>query len=220
MTRERPAGAPSDALDKLVDDLSYLYDGAFTRDEVAAVVTESYALLEGRSRVTDFLVVLTRKFARERLSARAASLGIRPAGVPEVLFICVRNAGRSQMAAALLQHRSAGRVHVRSAGSDPGDGIHPVVTAAMAEIGITLTQAFPKPLTDDVVRASEVIVTMGCGDTCPVYPGKRYLDWDLPDPHGKPIEAVRMIRDEIDRRVGGLLEELIPAEVPHARPVR
>jgi protein-tyrosine-phosphatase len=128
-----------------------------------------------------------------------------------VLFICVRNAGRSQMAAALLEHRSQGRVHVRSAGSQPGGEIHPVVSEAMAELGIDLTEAYPKPLTDDVVRASDVIVTMGCGDACPIYPGKRYLDWSLDDPHDQPIDVVRGIRDRIDAHVQQLLAELLPA---------
>jgi arsenate reductase len=129
--------------------------------------------------------------------------------VPEVLFVCVHNAGRSQMAAALLSHRAQGRVHVRSAGSDPTDEINPAVVAAMDEIGIDLSQEFPKPLTDEFVRAADVVVTMGCGDACPVYPGKRYLDWELEDPAGKSLVDVRPIRDEIDRRVQLLVSELI-----------
>ena len=131
--------------------------------------------------------------------------------VPEVLFVCVHNAGRSQMAAALLDHYAEGRVHVRSAGSAPADEINPHVVTAMAEIGVDLSQEFPKPMTDEVVQAADAVITMGCGDACPIYPGKRYLDWDLPDPAGKPLEDVRPIRDEIDRRVRALLEELIPA---------
>ena len=128
--------------------------------------------------------------------------------VPEVLFVCVHNAGRSQMAAALLDHHGQGRVRVRSAGSAPASSINPSVAAALAEIGIDISKEFPKPLTDDLARAADVIVTMGCGDACPVYPGKRYLDWQLPDPAGKPIEEVRPIRDEIDGRVRVLLTEL------------
>jgi len=130
--------------------------------------------------------------------------------VPEVLFVCVHNAGRSQMAAALLDHLARGRVHVRSAGSTPAEEINPAVVDAMAERGIDISKEFPKPLTDEVVRAADVVVTMGCGDACPVYPGKRYLDWELPDPAGKPLEDVRLIRDEIERRVTGLLSELTP----------
>ncbi len=128
--------------------------------------------------------------------------------VPEVLFVCVHNAGRSQMAAALLDHHAHGRLQVRSAGSAPADEIHPGVRDAMDEIGIDVSQEFPKPLTDESVRAADVVVTMGCGDACPVYPGKRYLDWELEDPAGKPVEKVRAIRDEIETRVKSLLEEL------------
>jgi arsenate reductase len=130
--------------------------------------------------------------------------------VPEVLFVCVHNAGRSQIAAAVLDHLAEGRVRVRSAGSDPAETINPAVVAAMAEIGIDLSKEFPKPLTDDAVREADAIVTMGCGDACPFYPGRRYLDWDLPDPAGRPIEEVRPIRDEIELRVRSLLQELAP----------
>jgi protein-tyrosine-phosphatase len=130
------------------------------------------------------------------------------ADVPEVLFVCVHNAGRSQMAAGLMSHRGGGRVHVRSAGSDPAEEINPAVVEAMAELGIDLRREFPKPLTDEAVRAADVVVTMGCGDACPVYPGKRYLDWELADPAGQDLETVRAIRDEIDARVQALLAEL------------
>jgi protein-tyrosine-phosphatase len=131
--------------------------------------------------------------------------------VPDVLFVCVHNAGRSQMAAALLDHRSGGRVHVRSAGSEPTDRLNPAVIEAMREIGIDISKEFPKPLTDEVVRAADVVITMGCGDACPLYPGKRYLDWELEDPAGKPLAVVRRIRDEIDQNVQQLLRELAPA---------
>jgi protein-tyrosine-phosphatase len=128
---------------------------------------------------------------------------------PEVLFVCVHNAGRSQMAAALLHCYADGRVHVRSAGSAPGDEINPAVVAVMEEIGVDLSQEFPKPLTDEFVQAADVVITMGCGDACPIYPGKRYLDWELEDPAGKPVDEVRPIRDEIDRRVRALVDELV-----------
>ncbi len=128
--------------------------------------------------------------------------------VPEILFVCVHNAGRSQMAAALLDHHAQGRVHVRSAGSTPADEINPAVREVMAEIGLDLSKEFPKPLTDDVVRAADVVISMGCGDACPVYPGKRYLDWELTDPAGKAAEDIRPIRDAIDARVRALLAEL------------
>src|SRR4051794_22282196 len=131
---------------------------------------------------------------------------------PEVLFVCVHNAGRSQMAAALLDHHAHGRVRVRSAGSTPADEINSAVRAAMAEIGIDLSTASPKRLTTDAVEAADVVITMGCGDACPVFPGKRYLDWQLPDPAGKDLDAVRPIRDDIDHRVQALLHELVPTQ--------
>ena len=130
--------------------------------------------------------------------------------VPEVLFVCVHNAGRSQMAAALLDHHAAGRVRVRSAGSAPADTVNPAVVDAMAELGLDLSREFPKPLTDDAVHAADVVVTMGCGDACPFYPGKRYLDWALADPAGRSVDEVRVIRDEIDGLVRNLLAELSP----------
>jgi len=127
---------------------------------------------------------------------------------PEVLFVCIHNAGRSQMAAALLERRAAGRVRVRSAGSEPADRLNPAVLAAMAEVGIDLRDERPKLLTDDAVRAADVVITMGCGDACPFYPGTRYLDWELADPAGLPVEQVRPIRDRIDELVAALVDEL------------
>jgi protein-tyrosine-phosphatase len=129
--------------------------------------------------------------------------------VPEVLFVCVHNAGRSQMAAALVARHGEGRVRVRSAGTNPADEVDPAVVRVMAEVGIDLGEELPKLLTDDAVRAADAVITMGCGDACPVYPGKRYLDWELPDPAGKSVDEVRPIRDEIDRRVQDLLKELV-----------
>ena len=128
---------------------------------------------------------------------------------PEVLFVCVHNAGRSQMAAALLAHQADGRVQVRSAGSEPADRLNPAVVEAMHEVGIDLTSEMPKLLTDTMVHEADVIITMGCGDACPFYPGKRYLDWDLDDPSGQPLEVVRRIRDEIAARVAALLEDVL-----------
>ena len=132
---------------------------------------------------------------------------------PEVLFVCVHNAGRSQMAAGLLKLRSAGRINVRSAGSSPEDEINPNAVLALEEFGIDMSEAFPKPLTDEVVRAADVVITMGCGDACPIYPGKKYEDWELDDPAGQDLEAVRRIRDEIDARVQTLIAELLPEAV-------
>jgi arsenate reductase (thioredoxin) len=130
------------------------------------------------------------------------------ADTPEVLFVCTHNAGRSQMAAALLDHQAAGRVRVTSAGSQPADQLNPAVVQAMAEIGLDISREFPKPLTTDKLQAADVVITMGCGDACPIYPGKRYEDWDLPDPAGLPLEQVRPIRDAIAIRVQALLSEL------------
>jgi protein-tyrosine-phosphatase len=129
--------------------------------------------------------------------------------VPEVLFVCVHNAGRSQMAAGLLHHRAAGRVRVRSAGSAPATELNPAVVEVMNELGIDISREFPKPLTTDSVHAADVVITMGCGDACPVFPGKRYEDWELDDPAGLPLAEVRRIRDQIGPRVDNLLEELI-----------
>jgi protein-tyrosine-phosphatase len=129
--------------------------------------------------------------------------------IPEVLFVCVHNAGRSQMAAALLDHHAKGRVHVRSAGSTPADRINPAVIAAMDEVGIDLSKELPKPLSTEAIEAADVVVTMGCGDACPIFPGKRYVDWDLPDPSGLPVAEVRPIRDRIDALVRELLGTVV-----------
>ncbi len=132
-----------------------------------------------------------------------------PGERPEVLFVCVHNAGRSQMAAGLVRLHSAGRIQVRSAGSDPAEVLNPAVVEAMEEVGVDMSEEFPKPLTDVAVRAADVVITMGCGDACPVYPGKRYEDWALEDPAGQELETVRRIRDEIDARVRTLVGELL-----------
>jgi len=130
---------------------------------------------------------------------------------PEVLFVCVHNAGRSQMAAGLLSRLAAGRVQVRSAGSEPADQLNPTVVEAMREIGIDVSQELPKPLTGAMVKEADVVITMGCGDACPIYPGKRYEDWELEDPAGKDLDTVRRIRDEIAGRVRNLIGDLVPA---------
>jgi len=130
----------------------------------------------------------------------------------EVLFVCVHNAGRSQMAAGLLKLRSEGRIQVRSAGSAPAEEINPNAVVALEELGVDMGEAFPRPVTDDLVRAADVVITMGCGDACPIYPGKRYEDWDLDDPSGQDLDTVRRIRDELDRRVQRLIAELLPDE--------
>src|SRR5581483_5259369 len=161
-----------------------------------------------------FVPVLAHRFARQRLKAFGQADHLIVKGQPEVLFVCVHNAGRSQMAAGLVRLRSVGRVHVRSAGSAPGSEINPAVIEAMNELGIDMSQEFPKPLTDEFVRAADVVITMGCGDACPIYPGKKYADWELDDPAGQDLETVRRIRDELDRRVRALIGELLPDDAP------
>ena len=193
--------------------LSSEFAGVFSPETVAEVLHDSFNQLAATAKVRTYLELFAERFARERLAAVARSQAGLSSGVPEVLFVCVHNAGRSQMAAGLLDLRSKGSVHVRSAGSAPADSINPAVVEAMAEIGVDLAREFPKPLTDDVVRAADVVVTMGCGDACPIYPGKRYVDWELTDPAGKSLSEVRAIRDEIDNRVQALLAELIPSRI-------
>jgi protein-tyrosine-phosphatase len=184
------------------------FAGVFSEQTISRYIAESLELLGG-SRINVFVPVLAHRFARERLRALAQAEGAITKEQPEVLFICVHNAGRSQMAAGLVKLRSEGRVHVRSAGSAPGDEINPAVVEAMTELGVDMSEEFPKPLTDEVVRAADVVITMGCGDACPIYPGKRYEDWELDDPAGRDLEAVRKIRDEIDERVQRLVAELL-----------
>jgi len=195
-------------LERTVSDLANRFAGIFSEQTIYRYVFESYTALRRTARITTHLAALTRRFATDRLTALAHAEGAIVSAVPEILFVCVHNAGRSQMAAALLDHHAQGRVHVRSAGSTPADEINPAVREVMAEIGLDLSKEFPKPLTDDVVRAADVVISMGCGDACPVYPGKRYLDWELTDPAGKTAEEIRPIRDAIDARVRALLAEL------------
>ena len=203
---------------RAIQSLAEEFRGIFSLETVERYVDESIDQLQG-ARVVDFIPLFVHRFARERLRALAQVQGAIAKDRPEVLFVCVHNAGRSQMAAALLDHHAKGQVHVRSAGSDPADQINPAVAAAMAEWGIDLAKEFPKPLTDEVVQAADAVITMGCGDACPIYPGKRYLDWELDDPDGKPVEQVRLIRDDLDLRVQGLLAELVPDRPTGVQPV-
>lgn len=193
----------------IVSDLTYAYQGVFLPETVERAVDEARSLLAPRATVRTFLAVLVARQAKEQLVAAAQADGRIAKRVPELLFICVRNAGRSQMAAALAQHLSGGRVHVRSAGSAPADAIHQTIVDALSERGIALTESYPKPLTDSVVRAADVVVTMGCGDSCPVFPGKRYEDWGVADPDGQPLSTVREIRDDIQHRVTTLLRDIL-----------
>jgi arsenate reductase (thioredoxin) len=195
---------------RAIEALHEEFRGIYSLETIERFVDESIDQLSG-ARVVDFIPLFVHRFARERLRALAQAQGAIMSEVPEVLFVCVHNAGRSQMAAALLDHHAKGKIHVRSAGSAPADQINPAVVAAMDEWGINLSREFPKPLTDDFVKAADVVVTMGCGDACPIYPGKRYEDWELQDPAGQPVEVVRRSRDDIDGRVQQLLGELVPA---------
>jgi arsenate reductase (thioredoxin) len=195
---------------RAIEALHEEFRGIYSLETIERFVDESIDRMSG-ARVVDFIPLFVHRFARERLRALAQAQGVLVKDTPEVLFVCVHNAGRSQMAAALLDHHAKGRVHVRSAGSDPTDKINPAVAAAMDEWGIDLSREFPKPLTDEFVKAADVVITMGCGDACPIYPGKRYEDWELDDPAGQPVEVVRRIRNRIDDRVQQLLAELMPA---------
>ncbi len=200
--------AAARGLKRLVTDLCGRYRGVLSENEVASIVHDSYHRLAGTARVRTYLLVLTTHLARDRLAALARQRTGSAKAVPQVLFVCVHNAGRSQLAAALLKHHAFGRVDVRSAGSQPVADLNPAVIASLAEVGIELTHAFPKPLTDEIVRNADVVITMGCGDACPSYPGTRYEDWDIPDPDGLSVTEVAPIRDETDRRVRRLLETL------------
>jgi arsenate reductase (thioredoxin) len=190
------------------DALANEFAGVFSVETIERYIAESLDLL-GPSKINVFVPVLAHRFARERLKALAQLEGKITKEMPEVLFVCVHNAGRSQMAAGLVKLRSEGRINVRSAGSSPADEINPAVVAAMEEIGIDMGEEFPKPLTDEVVQAADVVITMGCGDACPIYPGKRYEDWVLDDPAGQDLHTVRRIRDELERRVHTLVRELL-----------
>ncbi len=191
-----------------MDALTQEFTGVFGAETVAEVLFDSLERL-GPARVKPYQPVLAYRFARQRLADAAASLGLRPRTAPVVLFVCTRNAGRSQLAAALLEHAAGDRVVVRSAGSEPAGDVHDEVVDALAEAGVDSAGAFPKPISPEALEAADVVVTMGCGDACPVLPGRRYLDWDLPDPVAATPEQVRALRDDLAGRVDGLLRELL-----------
>jgi arsenate reductase (thioredoxin) len=186
------------------------FAGVFGAETIHRFLCESWGAFPN-AKVRDFIPLFMQRFTRQRLRALARIEGLVSADTPMVVFLCIHNAGRSQMAAGWLKHLAGDDVEVFSGGSDPASEINPAAVEAMAEIGIDISQEFPKPWTDEVVRAAGVIVTMGCGDACPLYPGKRYLDWQVPDPAGLPVEQVRPIRDEIGRLAQALYEELVPA---------
>jgi arsenate reductase len=194
-------------LGKVAGQLATEFAGLFSRETIARYVDESAEMLSRGATVHRFIPIFVEGLARERLRALAQVEGRAATDVPEVLFVCVHNAGRSQIAATLLNHHAGGRAHARSAGSAPAGQLNPAVVAAMSEIGLDLSAAFPKPMTDEVVQAADVVVTMGCGDACPLLPGKQYLDWNVSDPAGQPIDRVRAIRDAIEHRVLNLLRD-------------
>lgn len=199
---------PEEYLRRLAADLAGKFAGIFGAETVERYVLESYTALLRTATVKAHLTSNTVRFATERLTALAQAKGAIGRPVPEVLFVCEQNAGRSQMAAVLTNALAGGAVHVRSAGSAPAHELNPAVVRVIEELGLDLSEAFPKPLTDDVVQAADVVVTMGCGDACPVYPGKRYQDWALDDPAELSIDEVRRVRDEIRARVVDMLTSL------------
>lgn len=184
------------------------FKGTFGVETIERFLRSSYDQFAGRAHVTNFLPLLAERFARQRLIALAKVEGQHSDGKPTVLFLCTHNAGRSQMALGFFQHLAGDAAVAWSGGSEPGDEVNPAAVAAMGERGIDISKEFPKPWTDEIVQAADVVVTMGCGDACPVFPGKRYEEWELDDPHGRDVAAVRPIRDEIERRVRNLLDQL------------
>ncbi len=216
-TTPRPSGAtlPLDqamvlrsAAIRLSDD----FRGVFGPETIERFLHSSFDQFADRATIPQFLPLMAERFARQRLRALAKVEGLHDDGKPAVLFLCVHNAGRSQMAMGFFQHLAGDRAVAWSGGSEPGIAVNPAAVAAMAERGIDISKEFPKPWTDETVRAADVVITMGCGDACPIFPGKRYEEWVLEDPAGQDAAAVRPIRDEIERRVRTLLDELsVPA---------
>lgn len=203
LVREEPPAEDGAATDRIIEDLALRYRGVLSRESVEQYVQDSYDRLDGRKNRAS----LTSAFAVSRLDALLRATGER-AGVPEVLFVCVQNAGRSQLASAILRQLAGDRVIVRTAGSEPADAVRSTIVTVLDEVGTPLGGEFPKPLTEEAVRAADYVITMGCGDACPIYPGREYLDWDIPDPVGQPLAAVREIRDDIEERVRDLLTRI------------
>ena len=191
----------------VADRLRVEFEGVFSTETIQRFMADSYRVLS-TARVKGFVPLFVERFTRQRLSALARVEGRATTDKAMVVFLCVHNAGRSQMAAGWMRHLAGDAAEIYSGGSDPASEINPAAVASMAEVGIDISTDFPKPWTDEIVRGADVIVTMGCGDACPVFPGKRYLDWELPDPAGLPVEDVRPIRDELGERVRALMAEL------------
>lgn len=200
----------ADIINQITNRIAPDFEQLFPRETTRQIVSESFDELTEQATIATWLPTFAERFARDRLRALAKTEHLVDDERPAVLFLCVHNAGRSQMAAGLLRNLSGGSVAVYSGGSEPASEINPVAVEAMTEIGIDITSEFPKPWTNEIVGAVDVVVSMGCGDACPVLPGKRYVDWELEDPAGQSIEVVRRVRDEIEERVRTLITELVP----------
>jgi arsenate reductase len=196
------------ALKSAAGRLAEEFEGVFGPETIERFLTSSYDQFADRATAMNFLPVMAERFARQRLKALARVEGKADDGLPTVLFLCVHNAGRSQMALGWFEHLAGDRAVAWSGGSEPGNEVNPAAIAAMKEVGVDISTEYPKPWTDEIVQAADVVVTMGCGDACPLFPGKRYEDWELDDPAGMGVESVRPIRDEIGRRVRALLASL------------
>ena len=199
--------AANEIIEESVRELSRKFAGIFDETTIRPIVIESYASFED-AKVRTFVPVFTTRYSGDRLMAMAKIQGKVRTTLPSVLFVCVHNAGRSQMAAGFVRHFAKDRIEVYSGGSDPGKEVNAAAIAAMREVGIDISDEYPKPFATEIVQAADAVITMGCGDTCPIFPGKRYEDWVLDDPAGLGVEAVRPIRDEIRRRVVELLKDL------------
>jgi arsenate reductase len=208
MTQTGPTVDEQLALRSAVARLGDEFHGVFGEETIERFVVSSWDQFAEHATTINFLPILAERFARQRLQALARVEGKDDGGVPVVLFLCVHNAGRSQMALGWFQHLAGDRARAWSGGSEPTSAVNPAAITAMAEIGIDISGEYPKPWTDEIVRAADAVITMGCGDACPIFPGKRYQDWELDDPDGLGVEAVRPIRDEIGQRVRGLLASL------------
>jgi arsenate reductase len=205
------------ALRRSINELEDRFGGVFGPETIQRVLSDSYESLLPTAKTTLYLPNIAERFARERLHAIGRVDGSLVTATPAVLFLCVQNAGRSQMAAGWLRHLAGNGVVVWSGGSEPTSEINPAVIAAMSEVGIDISAEFPKPWNDDIIRAADVVITMGCGDACPVYPGRRYEDWILDDPAGMDLEAVRPIRHEVQARVERLISQLGIDPIPRLR---
>jgi len=210
-----PASMPKEAtskethvLQRTTEHLAARYEGIFTPEMVERYVFESFTALGRTAKIRTYLAAMAGHFADSRLRSLALSMNRIEHEVPQVLFVCVQNAGRSQLAAALLQKLAGNRVEIRSAGSLPAPELHPETQQLLGELGMDAQDTYPKPLTDDVVRAADYVITMGCGDTCPIYPGKKYVDWQVEDPDGKTNEQIHQILAELEGKVKQLWREI------------